>query len=217
MSLVRRLLKLGCIISLVLYLSACGFKLRGYSSDFEHESLPSNSPSVAVFRGEREAAGLGELYGILERQLSRTMTKSSIVEADRIVHVTGEDLQRRSLVLNDAGRALEYQLELTVHAYFIAGEDSQAYLLDTANQALVKKSTVKKNTDKRDLRNAATGSEQSVAMMPQTFTSYREYRYDNRQILAAHQYEQRLLTDMREEIATNILRFASDYTPTQVD
>lgn len=91
--------------------------------------------------------------------------------------LNNENLDKRPLSVTDTGVTAQYQLTLTVHYHFQKQTGSDA---DRSNQ-------------------------ETEQLAPRTVTSWRNYDFDAKLIVAKTQEEQSLLKEMREELAHRIL------------
>jgi LPS-assembly lipoprotein len=105
---IMRLLKVFALFLLILSMSSCGFRLRGFSGADGIGSLPFKSIYLQGTGGTVEA---------LRRQLvAFTDLKQPATVQDAQVNTTilGEQTDRKILTVNSAGRVSEYRIYLSV-------------------------------------------------------------------------------------------------------
>ncbi|PKG99062.1 LPS assembly lipoprotein LptE [Paraglaciecola sp. MB-3u-78] len=102
-----------CILTIVLTIVGCGFKLRG---DY---GLPTGIQQLQLLAAQKNT----QLHRILGKQLQgfnievsdNTLSASQIAEqVDAIVYLTSDQLERRLLSLFSTGQVAEYELVYTI-------------------------------------------------------------------------------------------------------
>ena len=105
-----------CILTIILTIVGCGFKLRG---DY---GLPTGIKQLQLLAAQKNTP----LYRILGKQLQgfnievwdNTHSATEInQQVDAIVHLTSDQLERRLLSLFSTGQVAEYELVYTIKYY----------------------------------------------------------------------------------------------------
>ena len=100
-----RAAKLFVIVSLVGWMAACGFKLRG-SAELPGYKLPFATIALSL-------APTSEFYAQLKRTIEASSPGTRVVdvkEAEAVLTVLSDTSQKIILSLNAAGRTVEFQL-----------------------------------------------------------------------------------------------------------
>ncbi|MGE4596727.1 MAG: LPS assembly lipoprotein LptE [Methylophilaceae bacterium] len=142
------------LITIAVYLSACGFELRG--------NINTNLSSVAILGGTDSFSKL----------LKRRIMLSSIIlknpqEADKVIEIIQNSFKKNILSLSGGGKVREYELEYTVTYRFKSkkGEWGEPLYLEVI----------------------------------------REYTYDDDDLLAKDQEEEKLINGMQFQLVKNII------------
>ena len=142
------------LITIAVYLSACGFELRG--------NINANFSSVAILGGTDSFSKL----------LKRRIMLSSIIlknpqEADKVIEIIQNSFKKNILSLSGGGKVREYELEYTVTYRFKSkkGEWGEPLYLEVI----------------------------------------REYTYDDDDLLAKDQEEEKLINGMQFQLVKNII------------
>lgn len=158
-------IKLTLLLLFSFLIIGCGFHLRG------SQDLSSALPEV-------EIQGVS-LHSELGRELSRTLTAAKVNvlnESDVILKISRDELSKRVLSLDSAGRANQY--ELSYHLTFSVLRKAQ-------------------NKDKQVLIDI---------MPTQTITEKREYLFDANLVIEKADEETQLNNDMRQAAMLQITR-----------
>ena len=162
--------KLTFLLLLSFLIISCGFHLRG------SQDLSAVLPEVQI-QGVSKHSELG-------RELTRALTAAKVNvldESETLLSITRDNLSKRVLSLDSAGRVNQYEL---------------SYKLSFS---LVKK--VKPENEESD------GKQMIVDLIPvQNITEKREYLFDANLVLAKADEETRLNNDMRQAAMLQLVR-----------
>ena len=162
--------KLTFLVLLSFLIISCGFHLRG------SQDLSAVLPEVQI-QGVSKHSELG-------RELTRALTAAKVNvldESETLLSITRDNLSKRVLSLDSAGRVNQYEL---------------SYKLSFS---LVKK--VKPENEESD------GKQMIVDLIPvQNITEKREYLFDANLVLAKADEETRLNNDMRQAAMLQLVR-----------
>ena len=156
------------------FIISCGLHLRG------NQDLSVVLPEVQI-QGTNKHSELGrELISAL------TVAKVNVLdESDTVLTITRDNISKRVLSVDSAGRANQYEL---------------SYQL---NFSLVKKVT----GESLKYENTQRRNQQSVNLIPvQTIIEKREYLFDANLVLAKEDEETRLNNDMRQAAILQLVR-----------
>jgi LPS-assembly lipoprotein len=123
-----------CILTIVLTIVGCGFKLRG---DY---GLPTGIQQLQLLAAQKNT----QLHRILGKQLQgfnievsdNTLSASQIAEdVDAIVYLTSDQLERRLLSLFSTGQVAEYELVYTIkYQIQFPAQDAQEIEFDVTRE-----------------------------------------------------------------------------------
>jgi len=173
------------ILSSNLILS-CGFHLRGI------EDLSSILPELRI-----QGVSIHSEFG---RELYRGLSAAKInvlQESEVVLEISRNEFSKRVLSLDAAGRANQYELN-----YLISFK-----LTKNSNEKISGLKNTLSNNNSANVKQSGNTKEIITSLIPQqTVSARREFFYDATQVLAKADEENRLVTDMRQTMAQQLIR-----------
>ena len=165
-----------CILTIVLTVVGCGFKLRG---DY---GLPTGIQQLQLLAAQKNTP----LHRILGKQLKgfnidvwdNTHSATQIDEqVDVIVHLTSDQLERRLLSLFSTGQVAEYELVYTIKYYIqFPAQEAQEIELDVTREYQDDPDAVLAKSRELDLIQNEMRREAANRIIRQIASSYRNWQ-----------------------------------------
>ncbi|MFH1872084.1 MAG: LPS assembly lipoprotein LptE [Pseudomonadota bacterium] len=182
-----RAAKLSVILLLISLLAACGFKLRGSAA------LPGHQLPFATIALSLDPTS--EFHAQLKRNIEASSPGTRVVndvrEAEAVLTVLGDTVQKNILSLSASGRAREFQL---VRSFAFKVHANVATAAAASNAAPVK------YTDAPPV----AGPTEYIA--PSTITLRREITFSDDLVLSKESEEQLLWRDIQNDLVQQLMR-----------
>lgn len=157
--------KVTLIISLLFFVQACGWQLRGYD---QYKSGKINS----IERLHLQTSIDNRLFESSLKRLLRDMSIAIDATSDIQLVIKQESTERRPLSYSSTGIPVQYQLIMSVDFAY----------------AKIK----------------------GTPLSPKRFIARRQYDFDTSEVVAKNEEEEKLLQEMREELAARIITTLQD-------